>query len=427
VKEDKIRVLILGCGARGKDTYTKQICTKLSDVAEIVGAIDLDSKKLEEMQKEYGVPKEVCYTDADKILDGEKIADIVFICTLDKLHYSYAIKAMKKGYHILLEKPISPDLKECIEIERVAKEYNRKVVVCHVLRYTPFYREIKRWINKGVVGDIVSMQAIEMVGYWHQAHSFVRGNWCNKEETSPMILQKCCHDFDILLWLCGKKSKRVSSFGDLRLFKRENMPENATERCTDGCPHSETCPYFAPRYYLTQVRGGNTGWPINLLNPHPTEEIVLQALKDGPYGICVYRCNNNVVDHQVVNIQLEDGSTIDFTMCAFTKQSYRKLRIMGTMGEIEGDMETNRIIVKPFVGDTIDINVNELSDDFSGHGGGDIQMLREMIDLVKNGDSLDKEGLTLVEQSMQSHYVAFAAEESRINNGKVIDISEFIK
>jgi len=326
---------------------------------------------------------------------------------------------------LLLEKPISPYIKECIEIEQVAKQYNRHVVVCHVLRYTPFYTKVKELIESGVAGDVVAVQAIEPVGYWHQAHSFIRGNWRNSEETSPMILQKCCHDMDILLWLCGKKCKKVSSFGSLRLFKKENAPEGAPERCTDGCPASETCPYYAPRYYITQVRCGNVEWPINLLNSHPTEENIMDALRNGPYGRCVYHCDNNVVDHQVVNLELEDGATVNFTMCGFTKDSYRRLCIMGTHGEIVGDMENNTIIIKPFVGENQIIDVNTLADDFSGHGGGDVQMVKDLADLLIDG-SVKNNRISSIEHSMESHYVAFAAEESRVCGGKLIELDNFV-
>lgn len=425
MSEGKMKIAIIGCGARGKDAYAN-VVKKYKDSMEIVAAVDCDTDKLKEMQQEYGIPAECCYTDTDDFLSMDKVADVAFICTMDKMHYHQAIKAMEQGYHLLLEKPISPYLKECVEIEKAAQKYQRHVVVCHVLRYTPFYRKIKELMNSGVVGDPVSVQAIEAVSYWHQAHSFVRGNWRNSEETSPMILQKCCHDFDILFWLLGKKCKKVSSFGDLRLFKEENAPEGAPARCLDGCPHSEMCPYYAPRYYVAQLRGGNAGWPMNVLNSHPTEENIMEELKTGPYGRCVYHCDNNVVDHQVVNMLMEDGSTIDFTMCAFTKDSYRKLRIMGTLGEIEGDMEKNEIIVKPFVGEKTCIDVNQLADDFSGHGGGEIQMIQDLYDLVMSGIS-DKIGLSSVEQSMISHYAAFAAEESRVRGGEPIDIESYVE
>ena len=421
---EKITVAIIGCGGRGKDTYAKAQ-EKLCNQMQIVAAVDINPKRLLEMEMEYGVPRENCFCSVDDFFAQPKMADIAFICTMDKEHYAHAIQAMKSGYHLLLEKPISPYLNECKEIEAVAKKYNRHVVVCHVLRYTAFYKKIKECLQAGVIGDIVSIQAIEGVAYWHQAHSFVRGNWRNQEEACPMILAKCCHDFDILLWLCGKKCKRVSSFGNLRLFKKSNAPEGATQRCTDGCPYVDSCAYSAPRYYLGQLRDGKTDWPVNILNSHPTEENIMEALKTGPYGRCVYHCDNDVVDHQVVNMQLEDGTTINFTMCAFTKNGFRKLRIMGTLGEIEGDMETNRIYLKPFAGETTEIDVYTLSDDFSGHGGGDVQMLREVIALIQKGE-IAGSSITTIEQSMQSHYVAFAAEASRVNNGRVVDMVSFL-
>ncbi|HIR14060.1 MAG TPA: Gfo/Idh/MocA family oxidoreductase [Candidatus Choladousia intestinavium] len=420
----KMRMAIIGCGSRGKDTYAE--CQKrFPDEMEIVAAVDKNPTKLLEMQEKYGVPSERCYTDADEFLSLPRMGEVACISTLDHLHYEYAVKAMKAGYHLLLEKPISPRLLECRRIQETAEKYNRHVVVCHVLRYTPFYRKIKECLASGVIGDIVSIQASEGVSYWHQAHSFVRGNWRKKEETSPMILQKCCHDFDILLWLGGKHCKRVSSFGDLRLFQKSNAPTGAPKRCTDGCPHAESCLYNAPRYYLGQLRDGNRDWPVNVLNSNPTEENIMEELKRGPYGRCVYYCDNDVVDHQVVNLQMEDGTTIDFTMCAFTKENSRRIRIMGCLGEIEGDMGRNRIFVRPFQGEDTEIDVNALSKDFSGHGGGDVQMMRELIDLILD-DKKIPETITTIQQSMESHYIAFAAEESRMHHGKVIDLEDFV-
>ena len=208
---------------------------------------------------------------------------------------------------------------------------------------TAFYKKIKECLQAGVIGDIVSVQAIEGVAYWHQAHSFVRGNWRNQEEACPMILAKCCHDFDILLWLCGKKCKRVSSFGNLRLFKKSNAPEGATQRCTDGCPYVDSCAYSAPRYYLGQLRDGKTGWPVNILNSHPTEENIMEALKTGPYGRCVYHCDNDVVDHQDEIMAFEGGITACHTITAFSKEIYRDIKIHGTKAELVGVMEKNYI------------------------------------------------------------------------------------
>ncbi len=415
-------VAVIGCGDRGKTVYAS-MAHRFPDKLKIVAAADIDPERLRAMKRDFSIPDENLFTDADELLRQPKMADAAFICTLDRDHYRYAVPAMKKGYHLLLEKPVSPDLSECVEIARTAKETDRHVVVCHVLRYTAFYRKIKKLLSEGAVGDVVSLQALEPVMYWHQAHSFVRGNWRNSDETSPMILQKCCHDLDIFVWLTGKRVESVSSFGSLSYFKKENAPENSGERCTD-CKIEEECPYSALKLYLKHIREGNYGWPVSVACPDPTEEKVWKALETGPYGRCVFRCDNNVVDHQVVNLLMEDGVTVNFTMCAFTKPGGRRIRVMGTQGEIEADFDENIIYVRPFGKEDYEIDVRTLTDDFGGHGGGDAAMMLDFVDLVKNGKKA--EGITSVDVSLESHYAALAAEKSRLSGGELIKMKDFI-
>lgn len=200
----KLTVALAGLGSRGKDCYAKS-AHLIPDKMEIVAIADIDPAKVAEVAREYNVPAERCFTSAEELIAQDKLADVMFITTQDRQHVAQAIPALQKGYDLLLEKPVSPELDECRELVKTAQEYNRKVVVCHVLRYTPFYSKVKEIIDSGKIGDVVSIMAIENVGYWHQAHSFVRGNWRNSETTSPMILQKCCHDMDLYLWLANKK------------------------------------------------------------------------------------------------------------------------------------------------------------------------------------------------------------------------------
>ena len=211
---------------------------------------------------------------------------------MDRMHYEPTIMALKKGYHVLCEKPMSPDKKEIIEMGEMAKKYDRILSVCHVLRYSPFFSKLKELLEEGKIGRLMTIQHMEEVGYWHQAHSFVRGNWRNAEESSPMILQKCCHDMDLYLWLADKKCKSLSSFGSTYLFKEENAPEGCTKRCLDGCKVKATCPYDAESIYLDSerigARNGNTRWPLDVVTEIPTPESVEEALKTGPYGRCVY-------------------------------------------------------------------------------------------------------------------------------------------
>jgi len=413
----QITVAIAGCGSRGLDTYAA--CqSRYPEKMKIVAAADIRPEKLRQMQKMHGLSDSQCYRSAEEMLEAGRLADVMLICTPDRLHYSEAMEALRLGYHLLLEKPFAETEQECREIERFAVEQGRHVAVCHVLRYTVFYQKLKELIDAGVVGEIASIQASEQVGYFHQAHSFVRGNWRSAALSTPMILQKCCHDMDILLWLAGKRCLRVSSFGSLRHFRPEFAPAGAPARCTDGCPAADECPYNAETIYMSRVRAGETDWPLNILTPYPTEETVMEALKTGPYGRCVYHCDNDVVDRQVVNLELEDGVTVSFSMCGFTRHINRTILIMGTRGQIWGDLREKIIRVNVFGRPEEVIDIASLTNDFSGHSGGDARMLEEFLDLAA-GESSGRSALSSISVSLESHLVALAAERSRLAGGRV--------
>lgn len=422
-----LRVALAGLGSRGKDTYAP--AAKLfPDKMQIVAVADTDPAKVAETAAEYQVPERFCFSSAEELLAQERLADVMFITTQDRQHVGHAIPALKKGYDVLLEKPISPDLKECMELERTAREYGRRVVVCHVLRYTPFYRTLKEVLDSGRIGEIVTVMGIENVGYWHQCHSFVRGNWRDSRTTSPMLLQKCCHDMDLLLWLTGKKCRSVSSFGGRYLFREERAPEGAPQRCTDGCPEKERCPFDAEKIYLsnaaTGIDAGNAGWPCNVLALHPDHDSVEEAIRKGPYGRCVYHCDNTVVDHQVVNLWMTDGATVSFTMTGFTEKNTRQTRFFGTAGEVEADLSLNRITVTPFGREAEVIDVSKLAEDFSGHAGGDHRMVEEFLDMLLEGGT-PSASMTTLERSVESHVIALAAEESRLHGGAAVELDAF--
>ncbi len=411
----QLTIAIAGCGSRGQDTYAA--CQeRFPDRMKIVAAADIRPEKLRQMQERFGLTDAQCYDSAESMLKAGRLADIMVIATPDRCHYLEAMEALRLDYHLLLEKPAAATAQECRDIERLALARNRQVVVCHVLRYTVFYQKLKELIEAGAVGEVMSIQAIERVAHWHQAHSFVRGNWRNAGLSTPMILQKCCHDMDILLWLSGKRCRRVSSFGHLTHFTPENAPDGAASRCVD-C-HVTGCPYNAVHFYMAR---DFHDWPVNVLTTDRTEAGVMAALREGPYGRCVYACDNDVVDHQVVNLDLEGGATVSFTMCAFTKKCARHMRIMGTMGEIVADMETNTIDVRPYMGEDEHIDVRTLTDDFSGHGGGDARMVDDLLRLV-SGEDTEKAALTGISRSVESHLVALAAEESRLKDGCVVTL-----
>lgn len=422
----KMTVAILGLGSRGLQVYG-DIIRKYDSIMEVTAVADLLPERLANAKKLFNLNEDACFSDADELLSREQLADAVFICTQDRDHVPQAKKALKKGYHILLEKPVSPSVRECTELLNEAKKYDRKVCVCHVLRYTPFYSTLKKMLAQGDIGKIINIQAREDVGFFHQAHSFVRGNWRNSEETSPMILAKCCHDMDLLVWLSDSSCRQVSSFGNLTWFKEENAPKGAARRCLDGCPVKDTCPYDAEKIYISNPDTGvryKNGWPANTFAVPPTEENVRKELKAGPYGRCVYYCDNNVVDHQVVNLQMENDITVTFSMCAFSAKCSRMIKVMGTLGEIEGSIDENKIYYTPFGQETQVIDLTSFTDDFSGHGGGDVRMVKQFADYVMTGKRTDS--ITDLDISLESHLIALAAEESRKRQGKSISIREFM-
>ena len=416
---------IAGFGDRGSTYASMQ--NLFPDKMKVVAVADLDPAKVEKARRLYNIPQENCFASAEEMLEHDKLADVMVVSTMDRQHVGHAIPALRKGYNILMEKPISPELAKCKEILQVASESPGKIIVCHVLRYTAFYNQLKELIQSGRIGDVVTICANENVGYWHQAHSFVRGNWRNSTQTSPMILQKSCHDMDILTWLLGKKCVSVSSFGSTQLFKPERAPEGAALRCLDGCKVKDSCPFDAEKIYVTSPKTGRANgesWISSVLSVENTLESTYQALREGPYGRCVYHCDNDVVDHQQTNLLMEDGSTISFTMCAFTEDCYRYFKAMGTKGEIEADMKSNVIHVREFGKGEETIDVGKLSADLKGHGGGDSGIVKDFLEMLLSGAE-PNERTTTLEHSMESHFIALAAEESRLNGGKVIQLTEF--
>lgn len=425
--DKKITFAIAGFGSRGS-TYAS-MANVFPEKMEIVAVADIIPEKVEKAKNLYNIPEENCFASAEEMFKMEKLADVVCICTMDRQHVEQGVLALEKGYDIVLEKPISPEVPECKRMLAAAEKSDSKIIVCHVLRYTPFYNKIRDIIKSGGVGDVVSVTANENVAYWHQAHSFVRGNWGNSKKSSPMILQKCCHDMDILLWLTGKTCKSVSSFGSNTLFNKEKCPEGATEYCMGGCKVKENCLFDAEKIYVTSEKTGiihKETFMGEVLCVKPSVENVYKAIENGPYGKCVYQCDNDVVDHQVTNLLMTDGSTISHTMCAFTEDCYRYIHIMGTKGELRGDMETNLLTYTQFGGAVEVFDINLMSQDLRGHGGGDAGMIGELVDMLLSGEEAN-DRTTSIDRSMESHFVALAAEESRLNGGRLIEIDSYRK
>ncbi len=415
-------VLVIGAGSRGT-TYSR-IASELGDAFRIVAVAEPMEHRRNYMKETYGLPEEACHVSWEEFLARPKFADVAFIATMDRDHIAPALAAIEKGYDLLLEKPMGATPEECCIIERAAAKKGVFVLVCHVLRFTPFFCALKSLIDAGCIGRIMHIQHAECVGNLHQSHSFVRGNWRNSEESTPMIVQKTCHDMDIMQWLVGKDCTRVHSFGSLSYFTKENAPEGAPERCIDGCPHADTCYYNALTVYRKHFRKASFCRAATK-KMQPTDEDVEEMLRTSDYGRCVFRCDNNVVDHQTVNLEFEGGVTASFTMCAFNKGS-RNIRIMGTDGELIGNMsddfvtlydfatrEYRQILLKDAVqNDSID----------GGHGGGDQGIIRALKTCLE-GDRSNPSVCT-IERTCRNHLIAYAAEESRLS-GKVVDLREY--
>ena len=423
--KQKLKLALVGAGERGQYCYAPYAKMHGYEI-EFVAVADPHKGRREKFVQDYHVPAEGVFETAEQFFARPRMADAVLICTQDSQHYAYACQAIDLGYSILLEKPISPSVRECLDLQRRAEEKGTQIMVCHVMRYTKFYRKLKELIDSGVIGDVVHVTHTENVAYWHYAHSYVRGNWRRAEESSPMILAKSCHDMDIIRWLMGVPCESVSSYGSLDWFRAENAPDGSADRCLSGCACKEGCPYDAEKIYIfndkSGIRSGNDEWPCSVLVNKPTEEKLYDALRTGPYGRCVYRCDNDVVDHQVVSMRFAGGATATFTMSAFTAKCYRTIKVMGTMGEIEGDMDANVLYLRKFGQPEQVLDLGTIPDRFAGHGGGDALMMDYVCELIAAGGA---EGLTSVDASVESHVMALAAEHSRTHGGSAVELAEF--
>lgn len=419
IEENRVKVIVAGVGGRGS-AYSRGF-NKIEGV-DVVGLAEPRHDYRAPIEEECKVPAENLFDDWREMAACDKFADIVVIATQDNMHVEPVIAFAEKGYHILLEKPMAPDLDGCCAIVEAVKKYNVSLAVCHVLRYTDYTQKVKEIIDSGAIGEIVSLDHLEPVNFWHQAHSFVRGNWGNTAESSPMLLAKSCHDLDWIRYIMDKPCRRVSSFGSLFHFRKEQQPEDAADRCLTCPEHVESaCPYSAKRFYFNMLEEDRLVWPLNVLNANPTEETITAALQNGPYGRCVYACDNDVVDHQVVNMEFEEGRTASFTMTAFTAQGGRKTNVFGTRGQLIGDSST--IEVHDFLTGSCDvIDTQATSDDIQGgHGGGDWRLLEGLVAAIKDGQA--NQILSGPEISLESHLMVFAAEKARLEN-RVVDISE---
>lgn len=425
----KLKVILIGAGNRG-EVYT-DLMKKLPEKYQVVAVADPEVTRREHFKTLHGMAEENCCKHYDELLSREKFADLVIISTQDKLHYDPAMKAIEKGYDILLEKPIAPTAKECLDIKNAAEAKGVRVIVCTVLRYTPLYGTVKQLILDGKLGDIVSITHEECVGNIHQSHSFVRGNWGNEERSACMLLAKSCHDLDLLPWLIGKKCKKIQSFGALSHFHAKNAPADAPERCIEGCPHKD-CFYNAEQLYLHTEDPAERKWfrTTSTLKQDPTDEEVEAAQWNTQYGKCVYKCDNDVVDHQTLNMLFEDDITATFSMNAFNRGG-RFTNIYGTKGEIRISLSGGSVAYPAInffdfaTREWSQIEAGSGSNELTGgHGGGDAGIVNCLYDYLTGQGKT--EAIPTIGESCHNHILVFAAEQAR-HTGTIVDVDAFIE
>ncbi len=412
-----LRIAIAGAGARGM-AYARhlQACGGRAVVAAVA---EPRPEVRAAIAAEHGIVDSQQFGRWEELVAGPRTCDAVIISVQDRDHLAAATAFAKAGYDILLEKPMAPTEAECWQIVQACESAGVFLGVCHVLRYTPYTQLIRQHVQSGLIGDIVNVQHLEPIGSWHFAHSYVRGSWRSAKVAAPVLLTKCSHDIDWLSYIIDRPARRVVSFGSLNHFRPDQAPEGAAERCVD-CAVESSCPYSAVRIYRRGLDpAARESYFTAVVAPELTPEALERALREGPYGRCVYAGDNDVCDHQIVGIDYEDGLTAGFSLSAFTPVENRHTRIFGTRGQITTD--GNHVWVHDFLTQqTTEHTVNVAGASAGeGHAGGDAAMIEAFVRALADGDpsAFSSDGRT----SLMTHSIVFAAERSRLS-GAVVDI-----
>ena len=412
-----VEAVLIGAGYRGYYTFGMYALEHPNEIR-YVAVAEPNEELRERFARAHNIPPERCFRSWEDLAVREQLAPLLFNATMDTTHFPSTMAALERGYDVLLEKPMAVTPVDCIRLVESANAFKRNLWVWHEMRYTEFFSTIHQLVQSGRLGDVITVEHRENVAFWHMAHAFVRGNWRNTKTSAPMILTKCCHDLDILFWILGKQAVRLSSFGSLLHFRPDRAPHpEVPERCTDGCPVEDECPFYAPRLYI----GGPSEGLARHLSIDQSRSSIMEALRNGPYGRCVYRCSNDVVDHQVVNMEFEGETMVTLIMHGHSHEPSRTVRFDGTRATLQGR----------FAGVGPEITVHDhrtgqveriVPKAGSGHGGGDEKLMETFVQAMRGeGPGL----LNSASEALESHLMAFAAEESRVDGGVVIDMEEY--
>jgi predicted dehydrogenase len=409
-----LRIAVLGAGHRGE--IFGDLIARHPDLARVVAVAEPRAPYRQAFAARHGLdPADVFETWQELAASGRPY-DAAVVATMDRDHLGPALAGLERGWDLLLEKPMAASLEDCVAIARVQRASNAIVAVCHSLRYHQGFRRVRDLVAAGAIGDVVTVDQLEQVAYYHFAHSYVRGNWGNLGRATPLLLAKSCHDLDYMAWLVDKPCLRVSSFGSLVHFTPANAPAGSAARCTEGCAAEATCAYSAIRQYVTTDRHA---WPAMVAAADHSEAAHREAIERGPYGRCVYRADNDVVDHQVAILEFEGGATATLTVTAFTQEQGRRVRVHGTRGELAFDEA--RITIKTYADGAT--TVYDLPEEAGPHGGGDARVVAAWLEALHRRDpAVVTSG---VDASLETHAIGFAAEQSRLE-GRVVDVAEVL-
>jgi predicted dehydrogenase len=402
---------MIGAGQRGHFVYGAW-AQKNPNLLRFVAVADPRADRRERFAEANGIPPSRVFASHVELFEAGRFGEACVIASPDRTHHDAAVAALETGYQVLMEKPMAPTLPEVEAIVAAARRSPGQLHVAHVLRYTPFFSTLHDVIASGRLGEIVTVEHRENVVAWHMAHSFVRGNWARAAGSSPMILAKCCHDFDILQWNLPSRVARMVSFGNLFHFRPENAPAGAAQRCSDPCP-VENCPFDARRIYLNPAW---RGWPVEVITDDLSFEGRMKALQEGPYGRCVYTAGSDVVDHQVVTMELESGTTVTLVMHGHSHEEARTMRYDGTEATLRGVFGRRQVIeiTDHHGGPAEEVDIPPPT---SGHGGGDEGVILDFLESIQSG----RLAFTSAEESFESHLLALLAEDAR-TTGEVIEV-----
>jgi predicted dehydrogenase len=407
-----IEAVLVGAGNRGYRTYGRY-ATEHPGNLRFVAVVELDAGRRERFAEAHGIPQEMQFSTWEELAERPPLALAAVNATMDQVHLPSTLALLEAGYEVLLEKPVATTPQACVALAQAAEQRGRVLQIGHVLRYAPFFRTVYDVVKSGQLGDIISVDWRENLVYWHYAHSFVRGNWRRADTSGPMLLTKCCHDLDLLVWMFGA-CEQIASFGEQRHFTCASVGPEVPARCLDGCPHATECLYYAPRLYLDRLAEDTNNFTVGAITLEPTREGVLRALAQGPYGRCVYRCDNDVVDHQVVLMRFPNQQAISLTMQGASHVEGRTLRIDGTRGTLLGNEARDELKLMEHGGQQTPVDIP--SHYLGPHGGGDAGLLDAFVGILR-GEPGDVS--TSARESIESHLMAFAGEEARVTGATI--------